>query len=151
MMEISPMTLRLPILIIAPILSACLLAGAAKASVPDEETVTTLVAMVAGAELGQAWVPTAIAIARRESRMRCDALGKGKPGQEAAGVFQVLPIAAKHLGFDYRRIRKDCIYSIYAGIAHMRACLASNGNRMNHRQMKLCHVHGINGWRLRYG
>jgi len=142
---------RLPILIIAPILSACLLAGEAEAAYPDEETVSALVAMVAGNELGRAWVPTAIAIARKESRMRCDALGKGKPGQEAAGVFQVIPLAAKHLGLDYKRIRRDCIYSIYAGIAHMRACLASNGNRMNHRQMKLCHVHGINGWRLRYG
>lgn len=141
----------LPILIIAPILSVCLPAGEARASYPDEETVETLVAMVARTELGKAWVPTAIAIARRESRLRCDAIGRGKPGQEAAGIFQVLPIAAKHLGFDYKRIRKDCIYSIYAGIAHMKACLASNGNRMNARQMKLCHVHGINGWKSRDG
>ena len=141
---------RSPILTIVPILFVFLPAGEARATYPDEDTVKTLVAMVAGKELGRSWVSTAIAIARRESRLRCDALGRGLPGQEAAGVFQVKPVAAEHLKLDYERIRTDCIYSIYAGIAHMKACLSSNRNRMNNRQMKLCHVYGINGWRLRY-
>ena len=130
----------LPILIIATILFGCP-AGA------GEAVVANVVARVAHRELGPEWVPTALAIARKESRLRCDASGRGK----ALGVFQVIPIAASHLGFDHKRIKEDCVYGIEAGIAHMVACLKSARGTMTVRQMKACHVHGINGWRLRYG
>lgn len=130
----------LPILIIATILFGCP-AGA------GEAVVANVVARVAHRELGPEWVPTALAIANKESRLRCDASGRGK----ALGIFQVVPIAAKHLGYDHKRIKEDCVYGIEAGIAHMVACLKSANGKMTERQMKACHVHGINGWRMRYG
>lgn len=130
----------LPILIIATILFGCP-AGA------GEAVVANVVARVAHRELGPEWVPTALAIANKESRLRCDASGRGK----ALGIFQVVPIAAKHLGYDHKRIKEDCVYGIEAGIAHMAACLKSANGKMTARQMKACHVHGINGWRIRYG
>lgn len=130
----------LPILIIATILFGCP-AGA------GEAVVANVVARVAHRELGPEWVPTALAIANKESRLRCDASGRGK----ALGIFQVVPIAAKHLGYDHKRIKEDCVYGIEAGIAHMAACLKSANGKMTVRQMKACHVHGINGWRMRYG
>lgn len=130
----------LPILIIATILLGCP-AGA------GEAVVANVVARVAHRELGPEWVPTALAIANKESKLRCDASGRGK----ALGVFQVIPIAARHLGFDHERIKEDCVYGIEAGIAHMVACLKSARGTMTVRQMKICHVHGINGWRMRYG
>lgn len=114
------------------------LATPAAASVPQ------IVHERATAVLGPRWAQTAVALARKESSFRCNAVGPRTRQGRAKGVFQVMPRSARALGYSYSRLH-ECRYGIEAGLAHMRLCIA-HGVKTD-RQMFSCHLRGVVGWR----
>ncbi len=105
-----------------------------------------LVAQEATRRLGREWAPVAVRIAWVESRCNTAAVGPRTRHGRAQGIMQVMPGSARALGFNPRRLR-EARYGAAAGVAHMRACIAS-GVRTE-RQMAACHVAGVKGWKKR--
>lgn len=105
-----------------------------------------LVAQEAARRLGREWAPVAVRIAWVESRCNPAAVGPKTRHGRAQGVLQVMPGSARALGYDPRRLR-EARYGAAAGVAHMKACIAS-GVRTE-RQMAACHVAGVKGWKQR--
>jgi soluble lytic murein transglycosylase-like protein len=105
-----------------------------------------LVAQEATRRLGREWAPVAVRIAWVESRCNPAAVGPKTRHGRAQGIMQVMPGSARALGYDPRRLR-EARYGAAAGVAHMRACIAS-GVRTE-RQMAACHVAGVKGWQKR--
>lgn len=103
-----------------------------------------IVAAEAARQLGPEWVNTALRIAHVESRFNPGAVGPKTRHGRAQGVMQVMPGTARALGYDPSRLR-DARYGAAAGVAHMRACIAS-GVRTE-REMAACHVSGVGGWK----
>jgi len=118
----------------------------------DRERVKKVVERQARQELGAKWVNVAVKIANTESRFNTRAVGPvvktGKEQQQARGVMQVLPSSARALGFhDIARLTRDDEYSVAAGIAHMKACIASGVT--TDAEMSACHVSGVMGWKVK--
>lgn len=111
---------------------------------PAFSSVPQLVHDRATATLGARWAPVAVALARKESGFRCNAVGPRTRQGRAKGVFQVMPASARALGFNYAKL-SDCRYGVEAGLAHMRLCIAYGVK--TDRQMFSCHLRGIAGWR----
>lgn len=103
-----------------------------------------IVAAEAARQLGPEWVNAALRIAHVESRFNPRAVGPKTRHGRAQGVMQVMPGSARALGYDPRRLR-EARYGAAAGVAHMKACIAS-GVRTE-RQMAACHVSGVGGWK----
>jgi soluble lytic murein transglycosylase-like protein len=116
------------------------------AKATNRAEIAGIVATEARRQLGEKWVSTALRIAHVESRFNHRATGPKTRHGRALGTMQVLPGSARKLGFDPRRLHEPH-YGVQAGIAHMRACIAS-GVRTE-RQMAACHVAGPAGWQRR--
>lgn len=113
-------------------------------SVAHGATVQHMVETRAEQVLGREWVHTAVVLAKKESSLRCNAVGPRTRHGRARGVFQVMPGSAKALGFKYDRLL-ECHYGIEAGLAHMQMCLRHGVK--TERQMIVCHQRGVGGWR----
>jgi hypothetical protein len=113
-------------------------------STPAAASVPQMVHDRATAVLGARWAPVAVALARKESSFRCNAVGPPTRHGRARGVFQVMPGSARALGYDYAKLF-NCGYGIEAGLAHMKLCIAYGVK--TDRQMFSCHLRGVAGWR----
>jgi hypothetical protein len=113
---------------------------------PAAASVQQMIATETTRQIGAQWTPTALRIAKLESGYRCDATGPRTRHGRAKGVFQVMPGTARAIGYNPARLH-ECGYGIAAGVAHMRACIAS-GVRTQ-AQMASCHVAGTHGWKVR--
>jgi soluble lytic murein transglycosylase-like protein len=118
----------------------------------EKDRVRKIVERQARQQLGEKWVNVAVKIAHAESRFTTTAVGpvvKMPSGPESArGVMQVMPSSARALGFaDIARLTRDDEYSVAAGIAHMKACIASGVT--TDAEMSACHVSGVMGWKVK--
>jgi hypothetical protein len=116
------------------------------ATSPAAASVQQMIATETTRQIGAQWTPTALRIAKLESGYRCNAVGPQTRHGRAKGVFQVMPGTARAMGYNPARLH-ECAYGIAAGVAHMRACIAS-GVRTQ-AQMASCHVSGFHGWKVR--
>lgn len=111
---------------------------------PSLASVESMIRTEVRRTIGEKWVDVALYIAKKESGMRCDAVGPRTRHGRALGVFQVMPSTARKMGFDPRRLR-ECHVGVRAGVNHMKMCISHGVNNAN--AMKRCHVHGVGGWK----
>lgn len=104
-----------------------------------------IVAEEARRQLGAHWAPLAVAIARKESGLRCGATGPSTRSGRARGVMQVMPRTAEALERGSSRRLHDCRVGARVGVKHMAACIKSGAR--THAQVAACHLAGVGGWR----
>jgi len=113
---------------------------------PAAASVQQMIATETTRQIGAQWTTTALRIAKLESGYRCNAVGPKTRHGRAKGVFQVMPVTARAMGYNPARLH-ECGYGIAAGVTHMRLCIASGVRTPT--QMASCHVAGTNGWKVR--
>jgi len=114
---------------------------------PEKQKLADAIADHVTAQIGSKWVDTALRIAKLESNFTCRARGPKTRHGNAKGVFQLIDSSARSLGFDPTRMY-ECEQNIFAGVAHMKACIEKGGVR-EPREMAACHVAGWANWNVR--
>ena len=138
---------RLPtrVLVLAVLTYGLATTEARAASRYHQSTTAEIVADEARRQLGSQWAPLAVAIARAESGLRCNATGPSTRSGRARGVMQVMPRTAEALERGSSRRLHDCRVGARVGVKHMAACIRSGARTQP--QVAACHLAGVGGWR----